>query len=52
MISPPLREPIASQTGTLIEFLVKRTLPSAIRTLTPPGCRLLAVEAPPSWVPP
>ena len=41
--SPLPRVPIAHHVAWLIESLTNRTLPSAIRTLTPPGCRLLAL---------
>ena len=40
MTSPPARVPNAIQVWMLIEFLTKRTLPSANVTFTPPGCQL------------
>src|SRR5690606_15165979 len=44
--SPPLREPMAHQTSGLTVLLTARTVPSPNRTLTMPGCGLLAVWAP------
>ena len=43
MTSPPALVPSAHQVYMLIEFLMNRQLPSAIRTFTPPGWRLLAL---------
>src|SRR5689334_20252142 len=51
--SPPLRVPRFHQVVRLIELLMKRTLPSPIATLTPPGCALLAgtvtLSSGPQW---
>ena len=43
MTSPLALVPSAHQVPWLMELLTNRTLPSAIRTLTPPGWRLLAL---------
>ena len=45
----PARLPSAHKVVVLMLDLMNRTEPSAISTLTPPECRLLAVNAPPLW---
>ena len=44
--SPPALVPIAHHTGRLIELLDEAHEPSPKQTLTPPGWRLWAVQAP------